>query len=77
MAASTMGELLDHIPLLERLPLNRSQQLYPAEISPIKTRAKANALSTCSNWLFNFGKYCFSSYVSDVPAHQAHILKSS
>ncbi|CAG8215034.1 unnamed protein product [Penicillium salamii] len=28
--------------------------LYPAEISPIKTRAKANALSTCSNWLFNF-----------------------
>lgn len=28
--------------------------LYPAEISPIKTRAKANALSTCTNWLFNF-----------------------
>lgn len=28
--------------------------MYPAEISPIKTRAKANALSTCSNWLFNF-----------------------
>ncbi|KAI5283754.1 hypothetical protein KEM54_001887 [Ascosphaera aggregata] len=28
--------------------------LYPAEISPIKTRAKANAFSTCSNWLFNF-----------------------
>ncbi|KAL1958491.1 hypothetical protein VTO42DRAFT_4355 [Malbranchea cinnamomea] len=28
--------------------------LYPAEISPIKTRAKANALSTCANWLFNF-----------------------
>ncbi|EZF29632.1 sugar transporter [Trichophyton mentagrophytes] len=28
--------------------------LYAAEISPIKTRAKANALSTCSNWLFNF-----------------------
>ncbi|KAG8528292.1 uncharacterized protein KY384_007209 [Bacidia gigantensis] len=32
------------------------QQLYPAEINPIKTRAKANALSTCSNWLFNFRK---------------------
>ena len=31
-------------------------QLYPAEINPIKTRAKANALSTCSNWLFNFRK---------------------
>ncbi|KAL8771484.1 MAG: hypothetical protein Q9209_003154 [Squamulea sp. 1 TL-2023] len=29
-------------------------QLYPAEINPLKTRQKANALSTCSNWLFNF-----------------------
>jgi hypothetical protein len=28
--------------------------LYAAEISPLRTRAKANALSTCSNWLFNF-----------------------
>jgi hypothetical protein len=28
--------------------------LYPAEINPIKTRAKANAVSTCFNWLFNF-----------------------
>ncbi|MDI1491608.1 MAG: hypothetical protein OHK93_002817 [Ramalina farinacea] len=28
--------------------------LYPAEVNPIKTRQKANALSTCSNWLFNF-----------------------
>ncbi|KAJ5646398.1 hexose carrier protein [Penicillium lividum] len=28
--------------------------LYPAEISPIKTRAKANTLSTCTNWTFNF-----------------------
>jgi sugar porter (SP) family MFS transporter len=28
--------------------------LYPAELSPIRTRAKANAVSTCSNWLFNF-----------------------
>lgn len=26
--------------------------LYPAEINPIKTRAKANAISTCTNWLF-------------------------
>ena len=30
--------------------------LYPAEVNPIKTRAKANAMSTCSNWLFNFRK---------------------
>ncbi|VBB71891.1 Putative transporter [Podospora comata] len=28
--------------------------LYPAEVNPIKTRAKANAVSTCVNWLFNF-----------------------
>ncbi|KAF4543627.1 putative hexose carrier protein [Lasiodiplodia theobromae] len=28
--------------------------LYPAEISPLKTRAKANAVSTITNWLFNF-----------------------
>ncbi|EAW12947.1 putative MFS monosaccharide transporter [Aspergillus clavatus NRRL 1] len=28
--------------------------LYPAELSPLKTRAKANAVSTCNNWLFNF-----------------------
>jgi sugar porter (SP) family MFS transporter len=28
--------------------------LYPAEVNPIKTRAKANAVSTCINWLFNF-----------------------
>lgn len=34
--------------------LTTAGQLYPAEINPIKTRAKANALSTCSNWLFNF-----------------------
>ncbi|KPM37673.1 Sugar transporter STL1 [Neonectria ditissima] len=28
--------------------------LYPAEINPLKTRSKANAVSTCTNWLFNF-----------------------
>ena len=28
--------------------------LYPAEINPLKTRSKANAVSTCSNWIFNF-----------------------
>lgn len=28
--------------------------LYPAELNPIKTRAKANAVSTCTNWMFNF-----------------------
>ncbi|KAI1128642.1 general substrate transporter [Nemania abortiva] len=28
--------------------------LYPAEINPLKTRAKATASSTVSNWLWNF-----------------------
>ena len=28
--------------------------LYPAEITPLSIRAPANALSTSSNWLFNF-----------------------
>merc|ERR1711939_1130147 len=28
--------------------------LYPAEINPLKTRAKANALSTTQNWIGNF-----------------------
>jgi sugar porter (SP) family MFS transporter len=28
--------------------------LYPAEINPLRTRSRANAMSTCSNWLFNF-----------------------
>ncbi|KAI2788188.1 hypothetical protein POX_e06201 [Penicillium oxalicum] len=28
--------------------------LYPAEIVPLKIRAPANALSTSSNWIFNF-----------------------
>lgn len=28
--------------------------LYPAEINPLRTRGRANAVSTCSNWLFNF-----------------------
>jgi hypothetical protein len=29
-------------------------RLYPAEINPLRTRTNANAVSTISNWLFNF-----------------------
>lgn len=32
--------------------------LYPAEITPLRTRAPANALSTSSNWIFNFMVSC-------------------
>ncbi|BFZ60024.1 sugar transporter-like protein [Saitoella coloradoensis] len=28
--------------------------LYPAEINPLRTRTKANAISTSANWIFNF-----------------------
>lgn len=28
--------------------------LYPAEISPLRTRTQANAVSTMTNWLWNF-----------------------
>lgn len=28
--------------------------LYPAEVTPLRIRAQANALSTASNWIFNF-----------------------
>lgn len=28
--------------------------LYPAEINPLRTRTNANAVSTQSNWIFNF-----------------------
>lgn len=28
--------------------------LYPAEINPLRTRTQANAVSTITNWLFNF-----------------------
>lgn len=28
--------------------------LYPAEVNPLRTRGRANAVSTCANWLLNF-----------------------
>jgi len=48
--------------------------LYPAEINPIKIRGKANAVSTCTNWLFNFvvGTFstpCFTSAISDTQSN--------
>lgn len=43
-------------PLLRpsRTRLTPPSQLYPAEINPLRTRGKANAVSTITNWLFNF-----------------------
>ncbi|GJN93904.1 hypothetical protein Rhopal_006963-T1 [Rhodotorula paludigena] len=34
--------------------------LYPAEINPLKTRTNANAVSTISNWLWNFTVVMFT-----------------
>ncbi|KAK4570095.1 hypothetical protein LTR86_003065 [Recurvomyces mirabilis] len=34
--------------------------LYAAEINPVKTRARANAVSTVSNWLWNFTVVMFT-----------------
>ncbi|KAL3419218.1 hypothetical protein PVAG01_09440 [Phlyctema vagabunda] len=53
--------------------------LYPAEINPLRTRARANAVSTITNWMFNFlivmvtpvmissigwGTYCFFAVIN-------------
>jgi hypothetical protein len=40
--------------------------LYPAEITPLRIRAPANALSTASNWIFNF-MVCFPFLLSRLP----------
>lgn len=34
--------------------------IYPPEINPLKTRTYATAVSTCSNWLFNFAVVMFT-----------------
>ncbi|GAA6022842.1 hypothetical protein JCM10207_001420 [Rhodosporidiobolus poonsookiae] len=38
----------------------RLPYLYPAEINPLRTRTNANAVSTISNWLFNFAVVQFT-----------------
>lgn len=39
---------------LAHIYVTDTPQLYPAEINPLRTRGKANAVSTITNWLFNF-----------------------
>ncbi|GAA5943006.1 sugar porter family MFS transporter [Sporobolomyces koalae] len=34
--------------------------LYPAEVNPLRTRTQANAVSTITNWLFNFAVVMFT-----------------
>lgn len=42
--------------------------LYPAEINPLRTRTNANAVSTLSNWLFNFAVVQFTPPFLDASA---------
>ncbi|BGP13476.1 sugar transporter-like protein [Rhodosporidiobolus nylandii] len=42
--------------------------LYPAEINPLRTRTNANAVSTLSNWLFNFAVVQFTPPFLDATA---------
>ncbi|KAI6836683.1 general substrate transporter [Hortaea werneckii] len=48
--------------------------LYPAEINPIKTRAKANAVSTCSNWLWNFTVVMFTPPFTDASTFGCYLF---
>lgn len=36
------------------LPTLHVQQLYPAEVTPMRIRTQAAGLATCSNWIFNY-----------------------
>jgi len=39
--------------------------IYPPEINPLRTRTKASALSTCTNWICNFTVVMFTPVFSD------------
>ncbi|KAE8144728.1 general substrate transporter [Aspergillus avenaceus] len=48
--------------------------LYPAEIVPLKIRAPANALSTSSNWIFNFLVVMITPVAFDNIGYQTYII---
>lgn len=48
--------------------LTALHRLYPAEINPLRTRTNANAVSTTSNWLFNFAVVQFTPPFLDATA---------
>lgn len=47
--------------------------LYPAEINPLRTRGRANAVSTCANWGFNFLVVMVN---PPFPPHQHHQIRA-
>ncbi|KAI1340869.1 sugar transporter family protein [Xylariaceae sp. FL0016] len=48
--------------------------LYPAEIVPLRIRAPANALSTSSNWIFNFLVVMITPVAFDSIGYQTYII---
>lgn len=48
--------------------------IYPPEINPLRTRTVATAISTCTNWICNFGVVMFTPIFMDVSAWGAYLF---
>lgn len=48
--------------------------VYPPEINPLRTRTVATAISTCTNWLCNFGVVMFTPIFMDTSAWGAYLF---
>lgn len=48
--------------------------IYPPEINPMRTRTVATAVSTCTNWITNFGVVMFTPIFMDTSAWGAYLF---
>lgn len=48
--------------------------IYPPEINPLRTRTVATAVSTCTNWITNFGVVMFTPIFMDTSAWGAYLF---
>ncbi|RKP31741.1 general substrate transporter [Metschnikowia bicuspidata] len=48
--------------------------IYPPEINPMRTRTIATAISTCTNWITNFGVVMFTPIFMDTSAWGAYLF---
>lgn len=48
--------------------------IYPPEINPLRTRTVATAISTCTNWITNFGVVMFTPVFMDRSAWGAYLF---
>ena len=48
--------------------------IYPPEINPLRTRTFATAISTCTNWITNFGVVMFTPVFMDASAWGAYLF---